>query len=160
MVDNTTFGNDPSNSGTTASWEFVYQIDENDNGNITAVISAKDSVGNMGNISYNFYEDNIFPTIDLEFYPTTNESSIYLYYLNTTHYAWYGDDMPANATFYVGGNSSSQGGSGLNTTLGIYDNTTFGGDPSNIGSIASWFFEYNITSCMDQLMLLLVLRIM
>ncbi|MHA2298242.1 MAG: LamG-like jellyroll fold domain-containing protein [Candidatus Hodarchaeales archaeon] len=143
IFDNTTFGNDPSMSGTNTSWSFTYQIDSIDNGNITVLFSAQDFVGNIANLAYFFYEDNDIPQIDFQPYSITNEDSDFLYYDNTSHYGYYSDNMGIYGyLFHVGGNASETG-SGV---FIVTDNTTFGGNPSNSGNDTNWVFVYNITS--------------
>jgi len=67
--DSTSFGGNPSNSGTTTAWDFIYAIEASDNGDLGITYTVYDSVGNSFAIAqtYDFYEDNDVPT-DIEFW--------------------------------------------------------------------------------------------
>lgn len=97
--DNSTFGNNPTNGGTIDNWFFVYQIDENDNGNTTVAFVSYDNVGNNYSRNYLFYEDNVAPNIDHD--PSnTNETSPYLYYPNDNQTGYYSENMPPGTDPY------------------------------------------------------------
>ncbi|UCE39021.1 MAG: hypothetical protein JSW00_07310, partial [Thermoplasmata archaeon] len=63
ITDDTSFGDDPSNTGTVTNWVFDYQIDAADNNDVTVTYTATDNVGNTNTVSYTFYEDNANPTL-------------------------------------------------------------------------------------------------
>ena len=65
ITDNTTFGDNPSNTGSLTSWSFVYIIDASDNGDINVVYTAYDKCGNSATDTYDFIEDNTDPSITI-----------------------------------------------------------------------------------------------
>ncbi|MHA2330248.1 MAG: hypothetical protein ACXACR_17145, partial [Candidatus Hodarchaeales archaeon] len=58
VTDNTSFGDNPSNTGTATNWNFEYQIDAADNNDITVTFTVTDNVGNTEIAFYTFFEDN------------------------------------------------------------------------------------------------------
>lgn len=63
LVDNTTFGNDPTYSVSLADWYFDYQIDQDDNGNYYITYTVTDNVGHTTTTSsFYFYEDTTPPS--------------------------------------------------------------------------------------------------
>lgn len=135
----TTFGNNPFNSGTTASWSFIYQIDSADSDNQTIVFTATDVVGNTNTTTYLFYEDATDPVVTIT---SLSETSSYLY--NYSYLiAYYSDEMGGSLEELNVSGTATDGGVGL---FSITDNTAFGDNPSNTGSNASWLFRYQIDS--------------
>ncbi|MFX1507061.1 MAG: beta strand repeat-containing protein, partial [Promethearchaeota archaeon] len=63
ITDDISFGDNPGNTGTVTNWQFAYQIDAADNGDVTVTYTATDNVGNTNTASYTFYEDNTAPTL-------------------------------------------------------------------------------------------------
>jgi hypothetical protein len=143
ILDNTTFGNNPSNGGTNESWSFQYQIDQDDDssGSFNVTYTAVDLVGNNDTDWFYFYLDNTNPTITW-LASQTNESSIYLYYDDSSQWGYYSDNMGVTLTNFNIGGSASDTGSGV--IVLVDDNTTFGNDPSNGGTNDSWSFAYSI----------------
>ncbi|MFX1517319.1 MAG: hypothetical protein ACFFC6_13530, partial [Promethearchaeota archaeon] len=145
VTDNTTtFGDNPSRGGSLSSWTFSYTIDSDDSseGTFNIIYTATDNVGNNGTTLFEFRVDNTDPTNNHD-PSTTSESSNYLYYDNVAAYGYYSNNMGSTPTDFVVGGTASDGGAGL---LSIIDNTTFGTDPSNSGSLTDWIFTYSITS--------------
>jgi hypothetical protein len=146
VVDDTTFGTDPTNSGTTSNWSFIYSIDSSNSSfsTFSILFTAYDNLANYGNDTFEFRYDNTDPTISQNS-GFTFESSTYLYYDGSSNSGFYSDNMGGTAnSFYVGGFASDVH-SGLMDSM-ITDNTTFGGDNPNTGSTGIWSFEYEITS--------------
>ena len=103
--DDSSFGDNPLNTGTDASWEFIYTIDAADNGEVLITFTTTDDVGNIGTCSYTFYEDNINP---VSTFTSIDESSPYLYW--DTSYLWISDEMGTTEQFFtieVGSSDSS-----------------------------------------------------
>jgi hypothetical protein len=62
LVDDTSWGNNPSWAGSLFTWYYDYDIDENDNGDVLITYTITDNVGNSNTATYNFYEDNVAPS--------------------------------------------------------------------------------------------------
>jgi len=143
LVDNTAFGDDPSVTG---SYYFRYSIDSGDSssGTFTITYTATDNVGNDNTCQFIFRYDADNPDITFES-TLTNESSIYLYYDDSSQWGRYGTTMPSGETFYVGGNTYDND----TNDAGIYqitDDTTFGDNPTYVGGNPAWSFAYVIDS--------------
>jgi hypothetical protein len=138
IADNTTFGGDPINSGTLNNWVFIYNIDTGDNGDVTIAFTATDNVGNTGTVQYTFIEDNVIPSINIT---SEVETSPFLYAAYGSLYqGLYGSSMGSTQSFTISGSSSDA----LADVVSITDDTTFGGDPANTGTLSAWIFIYNI----------------
>lgn len=140
LVDNTGFGDNPSNTGTLSAWIFIYSIDQNDNGDITITYTATDNVGNTNTDTFDFYEDTANPSITWQS-SKTNESSSYMYYDGSSQYGYYSDNMGGSTNNFIIGGIASDSESDLYT---ITDSTAFGNNPSNTGTVDVWAFVYAI----------------
>ncbi|MHA2031551.1 MAG: beta strand repeat-containing protein, partial [Candidatus Kariarchaeaceae archaeon] len=144
--DSTTFGANPENTGSNASWSFVYTIDSSNSsfGTFSILFTAFDNIGNSGNDSFEFRYDNSDPEtflLNLGFIGDSPNSP-HLYYDGSSTFGFYSNNMDeGGALFYVGGNVGDLG-SGI---LTISDNTTFGGNPDASIGLPIWTFMYNIT---------------
>lgn len=150
LTDDTSFGDNPSMSGSFSLWTFAYTIDSGDSssGSFNITFSCQDNVGNINYTYFYFYEDNTNPSISL-FNGSISESSLFLFYDSISTYGYYSDNMGATLASFIITGTSSDTICGLNTTADIVDNTTFGDDPSNTGSTASWLFNYQIDESDD-----------
>ncbi|MFW9778408.1 MAG: beta strand repeat-containing protein, partial [Candidatus Heimdallarchaeota archaeon] len=143
ITDNSAFGNDPINTGTNASWSFLYQIDSGDNGDVTIAYTATDLVGNTAGDTYTFFEDGTNPTL-------TDNMSAYAEFVDTTEvYGVTGTD-----TFYFSNSFSSSAtveftATGFDTgyagVRGI-DFGTFGGDNPVEDTSAPYIGQYTISN--------------
>ena len=137
LTDDTSFGNNPSNTGSVTSWEFIYAIDSADNGDITVTYTATDDVGNTNTAQYTFYEDNTAPTIDIT---SENEASKYLNdEYGTIYQGKYNSTISGTQQYSIHGTTSDAYG-----VVSVTDDTTFGNNPSMSGSVSSWGFYYEV----------------
>ncbi|MFX0183026.1 MAG: hypothetical protein ACFE95_08100, partial [Candidatus Hodarchaeota archaeon] len=156
---NVTVNNDGTNIGTSGFWkiewdkEGLFESPENDT---TGIPDSKnfnyyqDTDGffiiRLINNAGNYYEWNYPAVAQVVVVVVTvtsvsiSESSPYLYYDGSSKFGYYSDNMGASAVeFIVGGTAST----GLGFISSVTQNgTTFGGDPTNTGTNASWSFSY------------------
>ncbi|MFX1249221.1 MAG: hypothetical protein ACFFBQ_17655, partial [Promethearchaeota archaeon] len=137
--DTTTFGNNPLRGGTLANWEFIYQIDAADNGDVTITYTATDNVANTFTDSYTFFEDNDSPIFANKLVKNPS-NSLYVYINGTSFY--FSNQMGASLVeVRVNGTVSDT----LANVYSVSYTTHFGDSPSDDFGPGSWEAIYTIT---------------
>ncbi|MHA2329526.1 MAG: beta strand repeat-containing protein, partial [Candidatus Hodarchaeales archaeon] len=99
IVDDTTFGGDPTRGGTLNSWQFAYQVTSSDNGDISVTYTTTDNVGNSNTVTYIFYEDNSNPTlIDAMSYYTESGDIDEVYNETASNIFYFSNDFDSDAS--------------------------------------------------------------
>ncbi|MHA1971819.1 MAG: hypothetical protein ACTSW1_02430, partial [Candidatus Hodarchaeales archaeon] len=132
-IDFGAFGGDDPTEDTVSPYTGSYTINGTDASGIIAV-TIYDNVGNSASGTITCTEDSVSPSIGVT---GESESSTYLYAeYGTGIEGVYGSGMGSVQSFTITG-TASDSGSGL---LSLDDDTAFGGDPSNSGTLSSWEF--------------------
>ncbi|KPK88163.1 MAG: hypothetical protein AMS27_00530, partial [Bacteroides sp. SM23_62_1] len=136
-IDFGTFGADNPGEDTSAPYQGQYTLNTDDNsGSITVTIY--DNAGNSASDTITCTEDASIPTISVT---GESESSQYLYSgYGTGIQGVYGSGMGSTQTYTISGTASDVG----SDLLSITDNTAFGDNPGNTGTVTNWEFAYKI----------------
>ncbi|UCE38756.1 MAG: hypothetical protein JSW00_05875, partial [Thermoplasmata archaeon] len=143
VTDDTTFGDDPSNTGTVTNWVFDYQIDAADNNDVTVSFTATDNVGNTNTVSYTFFEDNSNPTLTdamSDYAESGDTDEVYGVIISNTFYFSTIFDSDATITFTATGSDT-----GLAGVRGI-DFGTFGIDNPPEDTSAPYTGQYTLNT--------------
>ncbi|NHJ03142.1 MAG: hypothetical protein EAX86_13475, partial [Candidatus Heimdallarchaeota archaeon] len=132
------FGEDPPEDPS-APYTGQYIIN-NDDADGTIIVTIYDNVGNSNSSTITCIQDDTNPTISIT---SEVENSDYLYVLISGSEGVYGSKMNSNSQTYVISGTAFDSGSDLNN---ISDNTGFGNNPSNTGTLSNWEFIYLITA--------------
>ena len=141
VTDDSSFGDNPTNDGNATVWWFIYQIDQDDNGNTIVNFTATDNVSNTNTKNYTFYEDNTNPTLTdamSGYQESGDRDEVYGNTTSNTLYFSNSFDSSADVNFTATGTDSGNAGvRGINFSA-------FGGDDSWEDTESSYTHNYTI----------------
>ncbi len=141
VIDDTSFGDNPSNDGITTNWWFIYQIDQNDNGDVIVNYTAEDNVGNTNTVNYTFYEDNDDPTLSDAMFDYSESGDTDEVYGNTSSNIFYfSNSFDSYANIYINATGSDTGEAGVR---GV-DFSLFGADDPSEDTNSPYTGNYTI----------------